>query len=124
MIMTSSGIVALPRTQNGEPIGAAAGKFSFVYQQVESFKPMVLRPPRPGWFGVEISFYNRTADASKIIVVTFECKESIVSLDSAVNLEETKDGDNAALAAEVNEKLMKCDIDEMMVIFMHSQLSK
>lgn len=59
------------------------------------------------------------------MIVDFACKESIINFKKAGEVEEEKtEGDNAAAAALVTEKLMTCEIDEMMVVFMHGQLAK
>ena len=41
--------------------------------QIESVKPF--QSTEPGQFGVQLSFYNREADVSKVEIVTFDCKE-------------------------------------------------
>ena len=74
MIITQDGIVALPRTPDGD-IMPNNHPWSCVYVQIESVKP---RPSQlPGHFGILLSFYNREADATKVELVEFDCKEPL-----------------------------------------------
>ena len=57
------------------------------------------------------------------MIVTFACKESIVSLKSTQNTEEEekKEGESASAAAmQAHCDLMSCDIDDMMMVYMQS----
>ena len=57
------------------------------------------------------------------MIVTFACKESIVSLKSTQNREEEekKEGESASAAAmQAHSDLMSCDIDDMMMVYMQS----
>ncbi len=49
----------------------------------------------PGYFGINLNFYNRDADVSKIVVVTFDCKELVDPDDD----EEVKEGEARMLKA-------------------------
>ena len=44
-----------------------------VYTQIESVHPQPSQ--MTGHFGIKLSFYDKDADASRVVVVTFDCKE-------------------------------------------------
>ena len=91
MIITTEGIVALPRTRDGEIIRNME-PWSCVYVQIESVKPQPSPESLPGYFGIVLSFYNRDADASKVETITFDCKEQVGFDDEG---EERKAGEPA-----------------------------
>ena len=95
MIIAVDSIIALPRLQTGE-IKQGIAPWTCSYVQIESVQPF--KSQRPGYFGIRLNFYNRDADASKIEVITFECKEQV---EHDADGEEVK-GNESAVVSKVS----------------------
>ena len=77
--------------------------------QIESIRPQASQ--LPGYFGINLNFYNRDADVSKIVIVTFDCKE-LVDPDEESN-EEYKAGE--ARQAKVVKKNDNKDLAQLYI---------
>ena len=51
----------------------------------------------PGHFGIKMNFYNRDANAEKVVIITFDCKELIETDNDG---EERKAGEIVAPVAK------------------------
>lgn len=80
--------MALPRDQNGN-IAGGVPSWSCNYTQVESVTAQ--RSTIAGHFGITLQFYQRDANADKVVSHTFDCKEHTDVDDSG---EENKAGEN------------------------------
>lgn len=66
LILTTSGLVALPRDGNNN-ILAGQKAWSCNYQQIESVMPT--QSTMRGYFAIKLNFYNKDADAKLIVNV-------------------------------------------------------
>ena len=73
MIITTNGIVALPK--EGDQILTNMQPWKCVYQQIESVLDRKATVPMDGYFGVELRFYDKDADPANIVIYHFDCKE-------------------------------------------------
>lgn len=86
--------MCLPRDANNE-IVANQQPWACSYVQIESVT--ACQSTIPDYFGIKLSFYNREASASKLIVHTFDCKEQI---DLDEEREERKAGESMFLSRQ------------------------
>ena len=87
LILTTEGLVALPRRGQDVLQGAVPWRCSYV--QIESVSQS--RSAIQDHFAITLKFYDRDADASKIVTMTFDCKEQ--KLDQDESNEEVKGGE-------------------------------
>ena len=74
LILTTKGLVALPKDENNNII-TNQEPWSCLYVQIES---VAACPSRiEDHFGIQLNFYNKDASASKVVVHTFDCKEQV-----------------------------------------------
>jgi hypothetical protein len=72
LVLTTDGIIAIPRS--GDSIAPNIEPWRCNYTQIESVGAVPSQ--MQGFFGIKLCFYNRDADATKIVIINFDCKET------------------------------------------------